>query len=159
MKGMKFCRKEICEGCWGDLPPSHGPACFMNCMHGCVHALQSRAKEREIIVNPIQCLVHPFDKPEKNCFFPISSPFRLCPPCVQSTDRHRLAELHLTFFPHPRTLIQTTSAGSPPHQHRRRLIEFYLWFKRKVAQAFCASGPEIWRWRQILRFSVGLGLD
>lgn len=67
---MKFCRKEICEGCWGDLPPSHGPACFMNCMHGCVHALQSRAKEREIIVDPIQCLVHPFDKPEKNLFFP-----------------------------------------------------------------------------------------
>lgn len=70
-----------------------------------VHALRSRAKEKEIIVNPIQFPVHPLDKTcrKKDVLSPfISSAFRLCP-CAE----HRPSSPEAFFSSHSRTFIQS----------------------------------------------------
>lgn len=143
MKRIGACRKEICHGCYGDPLPLHTHTHTLPIQlvlwtgYVGVRALQSRAKEREIIVNPIQCLMHPFDKPEKRRFFfllPLLVFLSISAlSSVQSTTTHRLAEVHLS-FPHSRTFIQRTSPVSlPPFQ------KTVTSFRRNIKRSTCCN--------------------
>lgn len=80
------------------LPLTHTPPVLWTGWVG-VHALQSRAKEREIVVNPIQCaLCILLTKRGKNNFSPPFSPLGISALSSQCTvqSRHRLAEVHLS---------------------------------------------------------------
>lgn len=120
---------------------------------GCAWVLQLQAKEREIIVNPIQCRMHPLDTTggKKTCvcvWERESFPLHLDPlACSVTTPNSRATpefDGHYTF---------------PPPAWRS-----FMWPKQNKNQQqqntgyCCNTGTEIWKWRQISRFSVGLGL-
>lgn len=76
-----------------------------------VYALRTRAKEREIIVNPIQLLVHPFGKKKIPRLFlwPLWFPPHFSSGQTLLHTHHRFLHLRLFFFlPHPSADIHSS---------------------------------------------------
>jgi hypothetical protein len=93
-------------------------SCLFYELEGWVCMLQSRAGEREIIVNPIHCPVHPFDRKTLFFFLPFRNSHILSPAAEWGT--HRSPGVHL------KSVLQTRIIKATFHSVSRlsRVVDY-----------------------------------
>lgn len=97
-----------------------------------VHALRSRAEERETIVNPIERRMHRFDK---IVFFSQFLSISPRPPCVHTTDSHRLTDIYLAVCPPSADVHSKHLSPLPPPEFKLHISVFFF-LTWHIAQAF-----------------------